>query len=157
MHFAEEIQVPVSLAEAWTFIWDVQRLAGCLPGCVGVQEVEAGQRYKAQFADQIGPYKLQFELDVDVQESRPHELVRVLASGQDRRMGVSQRANLTVKLQEAGPAASVLNVDADLEVIGKVATLGQFVIKRKAQDIVKQFTRNIEASLKPVTGGGAHA
>ena len=155
MHFSEQIKVPVSLSEAWSFIWDVQRLAGCLPGCVGVQEVDAGLRYKAQFADQIGPYKLRFDLDVDVLEAKPQEVVRVLASGQDRRMGVSQRANLTVKLQEDGPSRTALLVDADLEVIGKVATLGQFVIKRKAQDIVKQFTRNIESELK--VGGAANA
>ena len=157
MHFSEQIQVPVSTAEAWDFIWQVQRLARCLPGCVGVAEVETGRRYKAQFADQIGPYKLQFELDVDVLETKPMELVRVQANGKDRRLGVSQRATLLVKLRESSPSASALDVEADIEVIGKVATLGQFVIKRKAQDIVRQFARNIESELRPQVAGGAHA
>jgi carbon monoxide dehydrogenase subunit G len=69
-------------------------------------------------------------------------------------MGVTQRVDLTVNLSETGDDGTALAVEADVEVLGKVATLGQFVVKRKAQEVVKQFTRNIEAELGPVPVGG---
>jgi carbon monoxide dehydrogenase subunit G len=71
VRFEEQVTVPVALAAAWDFLWQTQRVAACLPGCTGVAEVEAGHRYKARFADAIGPYKASFDLDVVVQEATP--------------------------------------------------------------------------------------
>jgi carbon monoxide dehydrogenase subunit G len=153
LHFSEKLEVPAPLPEAWDFIWDAPRLAACLPGCVGVEEVEAGKAYTARFEDHVGPYKVHFDLDIEVKETVPMERVRIFASGRDAKVGVTQRVDLTVNLQEAGAAGTALAVEADVEVLGKVATLGQFVVKRKAQEVIKQFTRNIEAELRPAKAG----
>ena len=149
MHFSEQLEVPAPLADAWEFIWDAQRLGRCLPGCVSVDEVVAGGTYRARFEDHVGPYKVGFDLDIQVKETQPFKLVHILASGRDAKLGVTQRVDLTVKLSEGESAGTALAVEADVEVLGKVATLGQFVIKRKAQEVVKQFARNIAAELQP--------
>lgn len=149
MHFSERITVPAPLSEAWALIWDAPRLARCLPGCVGVDEIKPGELYKARFEDHVGPYKMHFDLDIEVKESVPMERARIIASGRDVKLGVTQRVDLTVELDAlADSAGTAMAVEAEVEVLGKVATLGQFVVKRKAQDVVKQFTRNIEAELK---------
>ena len=153
MHFSEQLQVPAPIAVAWEFIWDAPRLARCLPGCVNVQEIEAGQSYRARFEDHVGPYKVGFDLDIQVKETKPLEMVHIQANGRDAKLGVTQRVDLTVNLSEVGPAATALAVEAEIEVLGKVATLGQFVVKRKAQEVVKQFARNIEAELQPAGAG----
>jgi carbon monoxide dehydrogenase subunit G len=154
MRFEEQVRVPVSVAEAWDFLWQTQRVAACLPGCTGVVEVEPGQRYSAQFVDAIGPYKASFDLDVVVQEARPRERIRLQASGQDKRLGASQQVTLDVALRGVAPQATVLDVTADVQILGKIAALGQFAIKRKAKDVVQQFTRNVAAELQ-VEGAGA--
>jgi carbon monoxide dehydrogenase subunit G len=154
VHFTEQLHAPVPLQEAWDFIWQVQRVAACLPGCVGVDEVVPNTEYLAHFADQVGPYKVKFDLNVKIQETVLLQAVRLLASGKDARLGVTQRVDLTLQLREAGPTETILDVNAELEVLGKVATLGQFVIKRKAAEIVRQFSQNIERELtSPVQGG----
>ena len=153
MHFSEQLQVPAPIAEAWAFIWDAPRLARCLPGCVSVQEVEPRQAYRARFEDRVGPYKVGFDLDIQVKEAQPLRMVHIQASGRDAKLGVTQRVDLTVTLHESGADGTALAVEADIEVLGKVATLGQFVVKRKAQEVVKQFARNIEAELRPATAG----
>ncbi len=147
MHFSEQLQVPASLADSWAFIWEAERLARCLPGCVSVQVIDPGQSYKARFEDRVGPYKVGFDLDIHVKESEPLQKVRIQASGRDSKLGVTQRVDLTVALHEEGPSATALAVEAEVEVLGKVATLGQFVVKRKAQEVVKQFAHNIEVEL----------
>ncbi|HEY3117924.1 MAG TPA: SRPBCC domain-containing protein [Chloroflexota bacterium] len=153
MHFSEQLQVPAPLADAWEFIWDTQRLGRCLPGCVSVAEVTPGELYKARFEDHVGPYKVGFDLDIKVLETVPMDRVHIQASGRDPKLGVTQRIDLTVALTDAGEVGTSLAVEAEVEVLGKIATLGQFVIKRKAQDVVKQFAHNIEAELQPATAG----
>jgi uncharacterized protein len=163
MRFEEQVKVPVSLDEAWAFLWQAQRVAACLPGCTAVEEVEPGQRYRAQFADAIGPYKANFDLAIVVQEARPRERIRLQASGQDKRLGASQQVTLDVALRAVAPNVTVLDVTADVQILGKIAALGQFAIKRKAKDVVQQFARNVAAELEgadplppapPPIGGG---
>ena len=149
MHFSEQLQVPATLEDSWEFIWDAQRLGRCLPGCVSVDEVKPGELYKARFEDHVGPYKVGFNLDIKVIETKKLDRVHIQASGRDPKLGVTQRIDLTVALTDAGAAGTSLAVEAEVEVLGKIATLGQFVIKRKAQDVVKQFARNIETELQP--------
>lgn len=155
MHFSERIEVPVAASEVWSFVWQVDRTAACLPGCVGVSELEPDRRYTARIEDHIGPYKVAFDMDVVIEEVEPPARIRFSAKGVDKRLGASQRASVTVELHKAGPAQTAIDIDADVEVLGKIATLGQFAIKRKAGEIVKQFARNLDAALRPtaqVTG-----
>ncbi|MPZ13688.1 MAG: hypothetical protein GEU73_04580 [Chloroflexi bacterium] len=153
MHFSEQLSVPASVSEAWDFIWQVQRVAVCLPGCVGVEEKVPQESYLAHFHDHVGPYKVHFDLDVRIRDVQPQKSIGLNASGKDMKLGVSQRVDLQVALREAGPENTVLDVKADVEVLGKVATLGQFVVKRKAAEVVRQFAQNIASELKPhVTG-----
>jgi carbon monoxide dehydrogenase subunit G len=151
VRFEEQVKVPVSLAAAWDFLWQTERVAACLPGCTAVEEVEAGKRYKAQFADAIGPYKASFDLDIVVLEATPQERIRLQASGQDKRLGASQQVTLDVALRGVAPAVTVLDVTADVQILGKIAALGQFAIKRKAKDVVQQFARNVAAELEAET------
>ena len=157
MRFEEHVDVPVSVAEAWDFLWQAERLAACLPGCTHVEEVEAGKTYRAAFQDAIGPYKVHFDLDIAVQEARPQHLVRLLATGQDKRLGTSQRVEMDVALRPVSHHQTALEVTADVQILGKVATLGQFAIKRKAKDVVQRFAQNIQAELQPQARGTSHA
>jgi carbon monoxide dehydrogenase subunit G len=54
-----------------------------------------------------------------------------------------------VRLKEAGPRETLLNVDAEVEILGKIATLGQFVVKRKVKEVVSRFTENVRKQLDP--------
>jgi carbon monoxide dehydrogenase subunit G len=151
--FAEAVNAPVSLDVAWDFIWQVDQLARCLPGCTGVEEVEAGARYRAFLEDQVGPYRVHILLDVTVVESAPPHYTRLLAVGKDDVVGVSQRIDLRVRLDEIGPHQTALHLDADVLVEGAIARLGGFLIKRKAADIVKQLARNVDAALRAIAHG----
>src|SRR4051812_27909507 len=111
VHFSEQLQVPASLADAWAFIWEAERLARCLPGCVSVQVIEPGQSYKARFEDHVGPYKVGFDLNIEVKESEPLQRVRIFASGRDAKLGVTQRVDLTVNLQETTSTTTALAVE----------------------------------------------
>jgi len=155
LHFSEQLQVPAPIEDAWEFIWEAQRLARCLPGCVGVEEIEKGQSYRARFEDHVGPYKVHFDLDIQVKQTEPLRLVHIQASGRDTHLGVTQRVDLTVELHAVGATGTSLAVEAEVEVLGKVAALGQFVVKRKAQEVFKQFARNIEAELRPAPAGSS--
>ncbi len=150
MHVDEHVTVPLALGDAWDFVWQVDLLAGCVPGCTGVKMIEQGKHYTGRVADRVGPYRVEMDLDVTVQESTAPEMIRVLVSGQDRKMGTTQRMDLTVRLVELGPAQTRLDIGAEVEILGKIAALGQFVVKRKVTDVIKKFGENLRLACTEV-------
>jgi carbon monoxide dehydrogenase subunit G len=61
---------------------------------------------------------------------------------------VSQRIDLNVELSELAATQTGIAVDAEVEVEGTIARLGQFIIRRKAGDIVRDFVRNVARELQ---------
>src|SRR5581483_2700847 len=124
VHFSQHITAPVPVAVAWDFVWQAENMARCLPGCTGVEVLVPGSRYRAHLEDRIGPYRVEIPLDVAVMETQPLKLVRLLATGNDQRIGVSQTIELMVGLREMGPQQSALDIEAEVEVTGAIAQLG---------------------------------
>ena len=57
MQLTDEFEVSATPNTVWDLIWDLKRVALCLPGC---QEVEAGEdgNYKARMLQKIGPFTI---------------------------------------------------------------------------------------------------
>ena len=68
-------------AEVWQFLWDVERVAKCMPGFQEVREVSPEQRYEVVIEERMGPFKIRFDMEVEVLERREEELVRLQAQG----------------------------------------------------------------------------
>jgi carbon monoxide dehydrogenase subunit G len=149
MRFEQRLEVQAEVAEVWGFLWDVQRLARCLPGCQEVRELQPQKSYEVVVEERVGPFNARFEMDVEVKEMRPEQLVRLIAAGKDKKLGASTRSDLEVKLETLDFDGTALHIVADIQVIGKIAALGQVVIKRKAREIVGEFAKAIAAELKP--------
>ena len=100
MRFEQRIEVPADSAGVWAFLWDVERLARCLPGCQEAREVEPGERYTVVTEERVGPFRARFEMDVRVVERVAGRLVRLRAEGRDRKLAASTRVELEVTLEE---------------------------------------------------------
>ena len=148
MHFEQRIEVQADIAKVWGFLWEVERLARCLPGCQEVREIEPQQKYEVVVEQRIGPFKARFEMDVNVEEREIERKVRLLAIGKDKKLGASTRAELEVQMEGMDSGGTALQITADIQVIGKIASLGQVAIKRKAQDIVERFAKAIAVELE---------
>ncbi len=153
MRFEQRIEVGATPEKVWEFLWDFERLARCLPGCKEVKEVEPHQRYEVTVEERVGPFKVRFEMDVQVTEQVPQKLVRLRALGADKKMGASNRVELEVTLEPLASGGTGLDVVADIQVMGRIASLGQVMIKRKAHDVVEKFARAIAEQLDTVPSG----
>ena len=148
MRFDQRIEVQRPLADVWEFLWDIERLARCLPSCKDVREVEPQQRYTVVMEERVGPFKARFEMDVRVAELVPERLVRLEARGMDKKLGASTRVEMEVKLEETPGDGTALLIGADVLVMGKIAGLGHSVINRKVQETMKAFGEAIAAQIE---------
>ena len=148
MRFDQRIEVKASPDRVWAFLWEVDRVARCLPGCREVRVVEAQKKYAVVVEQRVGQFKTRFNMDVDVVQLEEGRSVRLASQGQDKTLGASSKGELEVKLEPMPSGATMLEIGADISVVGKIATFGQAIIKRKAQQVMDGFGAALAAELE---------
>jgi len=134
------IVAPGAPDRVWLVLWDVERLASCVPGCSDVRTVAELHSYTATIAQRVGPFSVSFPLTIDVLDAEPPRLIRLEATGLDRRVASSLKATLELSLAPLGNAEeTALDIAFDVIVTGKLGSLGQAVIPRKAEDNIAAF------------------
>ena len=150
MKVEREIGIRAPRQTVWDFLWDVPRLAACVPGARDVRTLEDGKRYAAVVSEKVGPFRLQVPLHIDVLEVEPPARLRARAGGRDPSVDGLVKVDLDVSLS-AAPDGTSLRLVADISVLGKLGTLGHSVIVRKGTEIVDRFTDALRARLEGET------
>lgn len=114
-------------------------------------------RYEATIEERVGPFKARFDWEISVTSSVPLERVAVVAKGKDTKLGAGARVEMTVQIERRDPSGTILDIQTELQVTGKVATLGQAVIKRKAEQVVRDFAGALEHRLQALEAEGERA
>lgn len=131
--------VDVAPDVAWPFFANIPAVAGCVPGVEDVQP-DGPEAYRGVMALRVGPLALTMSGSVRVLERADAERRLVLAvSAEDRRLGSAAEARVTVVLEAAENGGTLLRIDADTTIRGKLAQFGQAMIKHAADDVLKRF------------------
>ncbi|MGE0804366.1 MAG: CoxG family protein [Burkholderiaceae bacterium] len=148
MQFQLASSVPRSPQDVWLLLTDIGRIASCIPGCENVQEKEPLASYSAVFKQQIGPFRLQMPADISVVEQREPERLKAIAQGRDKTTGTQVTLALEVDLAPEAGGGCRLAVASDLQIAGRLATLGYPVIKKKVDENFTEFQRRLMAALQ---------
>ena len=145
MDLSDKFTVSAPPSEVWALFWDLPRVARCLPGCEDIQTLGDG-RYRARIVQRVGPFHFAMDIDLAVQESIEAKRVVVTGGGQDR-MGNRLKLNkLSLELSETEQGTEV-RYTIDFVLLGRMASLGSSVVKRKAEETRREFSRRIAAEL----------
>lgn len=146
--------VPAAPVTVWELLWDIPVIAGCIPGCQGVRATGDPNRYEAKVVERVGPFQVQFELDVNVVESQPPERLRAAVSGRDRRLASALNVELELTvLPAAGDGGGTEEGGCQVTVVsttrmqGKLATLGHALVRRKVEENMQAFAEALQARL----------
>jgi carbon monoxide dehydrogenase subunit G len=147
VQFTMSMDLAAAPEEMWSVLTNVKRISECIPGCENVQEIERLAVYKATVKQKIGPFKLEVPADILVDEADEPARVRMHATGSDKFTGtrLSVVMDVTLVPEEKG---TKLKVDAQLEVNGRLATLGMPMIKRRAEQNFQEFESRLLALLE---------
>jgi carbon monoxide dehydrogenase subunit G len=149
MEFQMEAELPNAPAQVWLMMVDIERIASCIPGCENVVEREKLKLYSAVMKQKIGPFKLEVPAEIIVEEHKEPDYVRARAYGKDKITGTTLDAILNVRLFPSD-TGSRLEVNATLQVAGRLASLGYSIIKKKAEENFTQFECRFRKELETI-------
>ena len=145
MELNDSFTVSAPPSEVWALFWDLPRVGRCLPGCEDIQALDDGS-YRARLAQRVGPFSVSMDIDLTVEEAVEAERVVVTGSGQDRMGNRLKLSRLSLELNEAQDGTQV-HYSIDFALFGRLASLGSSVVKRKAEEARREFSRCIAAEL----------
>lgn len=111
--------------------------------------MEAGKSYTATMTEKVGPFRVEFPMQIEVLESEQMSYIKAQATGSDSRVGSRMKVELDVHLKENGNK-TLLSLGVSVDILGKLATLGHSIIKRKADQAMDEFAQAIKSRLEGV-------
>ena len=143
MHFENKATIPVSRDRLWDVLMNMEQVARCLPGVENIQAIDP-DNYNGTLKMRVGPIGLRLEGKVSVTErNREAWQAGMRAEGNERGVGGVVKADIGMRLNELDPNQTELTVVTDAQVMGKLGEFGQPVMRKKADSMMQEFSRNI--------------
>jgi carbon monoxide dehydrogenase subunit G len=146
LKIVNELNLNAQPEEVWSLLRDTPRLAALLPGVESVTPTKDPglEAYNAKAVDKIGPFKVLLDIEVRVTEAQPPSTLKASIKGADS-LGLNRLTGAFAIRLTPALSATLMHFEADVEILGKLATLGAVPVRRRATDKFAEFARNIQA------------
>jgi len=141
------IAVAADPRRVWAVIVDPVSLAACVPGVRGVRQVD-DRTFEGSISAAVGPIEGDFTFTAVLTEAAfPDDLV-VAVDGTDSVTKSRLHADVRASVAATDRGASELRYRAEIGVKGRIAILGEMVLRATAGVIIGQVTRCLRAQLE---------
>jgi uncharacterized protein len=146
MKFNGTLVITRPVEKVWEFLWDIEKLSHCIPGCQGVKTIKEREKYELSLKDSVGPITVQFELLAEVKKLEPLKLIEIAMEGKDFKAG-GVRQTMSLALSPKGNDTEV-GFETDVNVFGRLGTLGYPFVKKKAEAVIKEFGDKVKSAIE---------
>jgi carbon monoxide dehydrogenase subunit G len=147
MRFENHFDVDAPIDRVWDAVLDVERVAPTVPGAQ-VLERTGEDSFKVAIKVKVGPMSMTYRGEVEITErdEAAHRAVMKARAKESRGQGTAN-ADVTMALSGEDGRTSA-TVTTDVELSGKVATMGQGVLQDVSGRLVQTFAQNLAAMLE---------
>ncbi|HMF51446.1 MAG TPA: SRPBCC domain-containing protein [Candidatus Saccharimonadales bacterium] len=146
MKFQGNLSIARPVEKVWEFLWDIEKLTSCIPGCESVKTIKDREKYELTVKDSVGPITVHFELLAEVKKLEPLKRIEIALEGKDFKAG-GVRQTMTLVLTAKG-SDSEIDFETDVNVFGRLGTLGYPFVKKKAETVINEFSENVKSAIE---------
>jgi hypothetical protein len=147
MNFRDTIAVTAPIAEVWALVVDPTSIAGCIPGVQEVRRID-DRAFEGAVTASVGPVEGRFSFTAVIADQSPPERLTVEVRGTDSVTRSRLEADVDVELAGTAGSATTLTYRATLRVQGRLAILGEMVLRATAGMMIEQVTRCLRERLE---------
>jgi carbon monoxide dehydrogenase subunit G len=148
MLLEQRLTVPAPPERVWAFMMDIPAVSRCVPGLDNVARID-DQTYSGVMSVRVGPIAVKLDGRVLLAErDEAARKARMDLQAADKRVNGAVNARMRMELAPAdGGAATDVAIQTDANVMGKLGEFGQAVIRKKADQILQEFARNLSSAV----------
>jgi carbon monoxide dehydrogenase subunit G len=144
---AEQFEVPAAPDAVWAFLLDPERLAACIPGCDGLEVLDA-RTYRVRLTVKVGFLATTQDVRMTVVEAEPPRRLVAEGRGEDARLGSRVDVRSTLELAPADGGATTVSYRSELKVLGRLGSVGDAVMQAKARELGARFAGRVRAAFE---------
>jgi uncharacterized protein len=138
--------VKAPLQKLWDTLFDVQALAACLPGAEKIDQID-DKTYEVTMKQKVGIVKVTMKgRQVLTQVEAPTHL-ELEGEAEDLTKLGHMKDKVTLDLKDLGAGEVQISYKIDVSMVGKLAMFGDRIMRTKANEVEKQFVKNLQEKL----------
>lgn len=146
MIFDGKIDLDVPVEKAWNYLIDINQFSACLPGIDEIKQID-DKTFDGVISATVGPISGKFSFRSTIVESCPPEQMVVRTEGTDSVTKSTVNADMTMDLHKVADNKTEMNYRADVGIKGRLAILGDMVLRATATLILQEFARRLHKAL----------
>jgi uncharacterized protein len=147
----QKVTIAAPTDRVWEFMMDVPAVSQCLPGVESVSRIDQ-DTYAGALNVRVGPIAVRLEGNVVVlEQDAATRVAKMELKASDKRVNGAVNAKMQMQLAPREDGQTDLAISTDAAVMGKLGEFGQAVIRKKADQMIAEFARNLSGR---VTGQG---
>lgn len=147
MEFSRSVEVKAPVDDVWALVNDIPSVAQCIPGVSDVV-MESDSSFTCKLVQRVGSAKANFDLTSKLQVDEGTRTVLAQSDGKDRALGSSVSAKQTFAIADAGDGVTKVDIEADVQITGRIATFGHRIIATKAEQVTVEAVHNVDRLLE---------
>jgi len=138
------------IQKVWDFLLEPGTMASCIPGAEKVEPID-DKTYECIVKQSVGPISVRFNFMVVLSEVDPPNYVKAMGRGEALGKLGTFNSEVTVNLAEAPNGEVEVSYQNNVNIVGKLATFGERIMRAKAKSVGEEFTRNLQDKMKSRT------
>ena len=142
-----KLKAPIE--KLFDFLLKPDTIMTCLPGAESVKMID-DTTYECVVKQRVGPIsaKLKFVNKLTKIERPNH--IEIEGEGEDVTKLGHFKNKTVVDLKEVAPGEVEVAYKSDVNIVGKLAMFGDRIMRAKAKDVEKEFTKKLQEKLKSI-------
>lgn len=141
--------VKAPIQKLWDILLEPETIATCLPGAEKVDKIDE-KTYDCIVKQKVGPIKVTLKFRNVLTVMNPPTHMEIEGEGEDMTKLGHFKQKTIVDLKDAGGGNVEVSYKTDTSIVGKLAMFGDRIMRAKAKDTEKEFTKNLQKKLESI-------
>lgn len=147
MKLAGQAEIAAPADRVWALINDPVSLAACVPGVQDVRQIDA-TTFGGGITAAVGPMEGNFSFTAVIEQSDYPSALVVQMTGTDSVTKSTLIATVTSSLDVRGEALTGLTYNATINVKGRLAILGDMILRATASVMINELVKCLKSRLE---------
>lgn len=150
MKVTDSFVIEAEKSDVWSVFMDVEKLASCVPGCKDLQALSESE-YEANMEVKTPFMKIVFKANGVLQDAIEGEELNVEMVGKPLKLAGLFKTKMKVQLSEIATNKTEVTYDMNLQMTGRLATLGDILMRGTVKKSAEEFAGNVQALFSRTT------
>jgi carbon monoxide dehydrogenase subunit G len=143
----QKVVVQAAPDKVWDFLMDIPAVSRCVPGVESFEKID-DDTFLGALKVKVGPIGVKLNGKVIVVErDRENFTSRMDVQAAEKRLNSAVTAHATLSLVPVSESVTEIHIHTESSILGKLGEFGQAVMRRKADQIVGEFAKNMATTI----------